>query len=284
MNNNALIPGSVLKGEKSYIIEKVLGAGGFGITYKAAVDIQVGNLTIRGHVAIKEHFMKDHCEREQDGATVVCPGTENSRALTANSLKDFVAEAKRLSDYGAGHSNIVKVNEIIEANGTAYYVMEYLEGQSLADYLDVHGPLTEKEIEEIIYPIIDATAYLHRRKVTHLDIKPGNIMLSRNSDGTVRPVLIDFGLSKHYDADGSATSTVNTMACSDGYAPMEQYSGITTFCPTADVYALGATLYAAASGKRPLKSSGWPSGEPAGYYKHSACEREVAPGYYPCDV
>ncbi len=87
-------------------------------------------------------------------------------------------------------------------------------------------------------------------------------MLGADGDGNVRPVLIDFGLSKHYNADGSATSTVNTMACSDGYAPAEQYSGIRTFSPTADVYALGATILAAATGRTPTAANDWPAGEP----------------------
>ncbi len=262
MKAKALNPGTVLTGMYSYRIERVLGSGGFGITYLASYIIDNGNYSYKVYVAIKEHFMQAQCERAEDGNTVICPGTEESRAMTANSMRDFISEARRLSQYGAGHPNIVRVSEIIEANDTAYYVMEYLEGQSLADYIAQYGPLSEQDIEHIIYPIIDTVAYLHRQRVTHLDIKPGNIMLSQNTDGTIRPVLIDFGLSKHYNADGSATSTVNTMACSEGYAPMEQYAGISTFFPAADVYALGATLYDAATGKRPAKSSDWPSGEP----------------------
>ncbi len=260
--DKALRPGTVLQGATAYRIERVLGAGGFGITYLASMTMRVGNLNVKAHVAIKEHFIGDQCERAGDSHTVVCPGTDASRALVAGSLRDFVSEARRLAEYGAGHGNIVKVNEIFEINGTAYYVMEYLECESLDAYIKRNGPLGEDEIRSLVFPVVDAVAYLHARRLTHLDIKPANIMLGADGDGNVRPVLIDFGLSKHYNADGSATSTVNTMACSDGYAPAEQYSGIRTFSPTADVYALGATILAAATGRTPTAANDWPAGEP----------------------
>ncbi len=260
--DKALRPGTVLQGATAYRIERVLGAGGFGITYLASMTMRVGNLNVKAHVAIKEHFIGDQCERAGDSHTVVCPGTDASRALVAGSLRDFVSEARRLAEYGAGHGNIVKVNEIFEINGTAYYVMEYLEGESLDAYIKRNGPLGEDEIRSLVFPVVDAVAYLHARRLTHLDIKPANIMLGADGDGNVRPVLIDFGLSKHYNADGSATSTVNTMACSDDYAPAEQYSGIRTFSPTADVYALGATILAAATGRTPTAANDWPAGEP----------------------
>ena len=261
--DKALPIGTVLQGEQTYRIERVLGSGGFGITYLASTTIQFRNISVPATVAIKEHFMGSQCERGSDTTSVVCPGTHDSRVMVANSLKDFISEARRLAGYGANHPNIVKVNEIFEANGTAYYVMEYLEGKSLADYIRENGPLDEEAIRTLVLPVVDATAYLHRNRLTHLDIKPGNIMLTGDDKSGIRPVLIDFGLSKHYNEDGSATSTVNTQAYSDGYSPTEQYSGIRTFSPTADVYALGATLYDAALGRRPAISTEWPVGEPA---------------------
>ncbi len=262
-NSKALQPGTVLHGASEYRIIRVIGSGGFGITYLASTVVRLGNIKGSMTVAIKEHFISAHCERGEDATAVVCPGTQDSRVLVANSLKDFIAEARRLAEFGVGHSNIVRVNEIFEANGTAYYVMEYLDGHSLADYIAANGPLDEEHIRAFVVPVVDAASFLHSHRLTHLDIKPGNIMLASNEDGSVRPVLIDFGLSKHYNVDGSATSTVNTMACSDGFSPAEQYSGIRTFSPTADVYALGATMYSAATGAIPTVSTEWPSGEPA---------------------
>lgn len=261
-NINSLRPGTILKGEQSYRIESVLGAGGFGITYLALTSVMFGNIPVSVRVAVKEHFVGDYCERQHDGATVVCVGTQKVRDMVERSLKDFLSEARRLSAVSAKHPNIVKVNEIIEANGTAYYVMEYLSGKSLWDYIRESGPLTEEETRSLMLPIVDASAYLHASDMTHLDIKPQNIMLT-DDNGALKPVLIDFGLSKHYTPDGSPTSTVNTLACSDGYSPVEQYSGITTFSPAADVYALGATILTCLTGRRPTVSTNWPLGEPA---------------------
>lgn len=262
-NINSLRPGTILKGEQSYRIESVLGAGGFGITYLAQTSVRVNNISVSVPFAIKEHFISDYCERQADGRTAVCVGTQKIREMFDRSLKDFIAEARRLSAIGAQHDNIVKVNEIIEANGTAYYVMEYLKGKSLWDYIRERGPLSEEEMRRLMLPIVDAVAYLHSSHMTHLDIKPQNIMLAEDEfTHRVRPVLIDFGMSKHYAQDGSPTSTINTRACSDGYSPVEQYSGITTFSPTADVYALGATILTCLTGRIPTVSTNWPLGEP----------------------
>ena len=261
-NPNALPAGTVLHGNNVYTIERVLGAGGFGITYLASTVVRQGNLSFKGEVAIKEHFMSDHCERQPGSTHIKIEGTAKIKDLVASSRKDFLSEARRLSALGSGHNNIVHVNEVFEANGTAYYVMEYLGGQSLDDYLQANGPLGADALRAVMMPIVEATAFLHANHLTHLDIKPANIMLVQGDDGTTRPVLIDFGLSKHYDEHGNATSTVNTMGASDGYAPIEQYSGIRTFSPTADVYALGATMLACATGRRPSISSGWMPGEP----------------------
>ena len=255
-NIQTLAPGTVVAGARQYVVERVLGEGGFGITYLAVTQVQIGNVTVPKRVALKEHFMSDHNEREADTMRVTTPGTARSRQIVADSLRDFLGEARRLQQLGAGHPNIVKVNEVFEANGTAYYVMEYLEGASLWNAVEGRG-MTEADMLAVMMPVVDAVAYLHTNRLTHLDIKPQNIMLAAEMEGSVRPVLIDFGLSKHYDAQGHATSTVNTLACSDGYSPVEQYSGITTFTPAADVYALGATMIACLTGSTPPKSTDW---------------------------
>ena len=121
--------------------------------------------------------------------------------------------------------------------------MEYIEGESLAAYVSKHGALSEEQTRALMWPILDAMSHLHRQRICHLDIKPGNIMLGREENGDIRPVLIDFGLSKHYDNMGRPTTTVNTLGVSEGYSPREQYSGISSFSPQSDIYALGATLY-----------------------------------------
>lgn len=251
---NVLRNGHILKSPHyTYRIESVLGCGGFGITYLATANIKVGNVSLKGKFAIKEHFVSSDCERESDSNRVVYSNPAKERV--ENSKKDFISEAKRLHKIGVNHPNIIKVNEVFEANNTAYYVMEYLEGESLRSFVNKNGVMKEENLPSIINPIIEAVQYLHGNRMTHLDIKPDNIMLSHDDNGNLRPVLIDFGLSKHYDKDGKPTSTINTLGCSDGYAPVEQYAGITTFSPFADIYALGATIWFCLTGKNPKKST-----------------------------
>ncbi|MCM1022394.1 MAG: serine/threonine protein kinase, partial [Muribaculaceae bacterium] len=257
----ALRPGTVLHGNQTYIIRGVLGAGGFGITYLAETSLTMGNIEVTVSVAVKEHFIKDYCSRGSDATSVRLPDTGNLAQQVADARRDFLSEARRLAQVGAGHPNIVKVNEVFEANGTAYYVMEYLDGASLWDNIQTNGPMDEATLRTVLTPIVEAVAYLHAGKLTHLDIKPANIMLTVRKDGSVRPVLIDFGLSKHYDEHGNATSTINTLGASDGYAPVEQYLGIRTFSPTADVYSLGATMLACLTGTTPLRASEWQPGQ-----------------------
>lgn len=256
MNPNALPAGAILNsGKQTYRIVRVLGSGGFGITYLAVSRQKVGNITVPIQFAVKEHFMSDFCERDSDTLQIK---TGPGRQTVENSMKDFLGEARRLQQVGNGHSSIVKVNEVFEANNTAYYVMEYLDGESLRSYVRSRGKLTVAETLDLLRPVMEAVDCLHEQRMTHLDIKPDNIMLAREEDSAgnavLRPVLIDFGLSKHYDASGHATSTVNTLGCSDGYAPLEQYAGITTFSPSADIYALAATVLFCLTGKDPRRS------------------------------
>lgn len=256
MNPNALPAGAILNsGKQTYRIVRVLGSGGFGITYLAVSRQKVGNITVPIQFAVKEHFMSDFCERDSDTLQIK---TGPGRQTVENSMKDFLGEARRLQQVGDGHPSIVKVNEVFEANNTAYYVMEYLDGESLRSYVRSRGKLSEAETLDLLRPVMEAVDYLHEQRMTHLDIKPDNIMLAREEDASgnavMRPVLIDFGLSKHYDASGHATSTVNTLGCSDGYAPLEQYAGITTFSPSADIYALAATVLFCLTGKDPRRS------------------------------
>lgn len=256
---NALPAGSVLSsGQYQYRVVKVLGSGGFGITYLVTSARKIGNITVNVRFAIKEHFLGEYCERDSDTLRIIT-GLGKQRETVENSMKDFLGEAKRLQRVGNGHPSIVKVNEVFEANGTAYYVMEYLEGKSLRAYVEEHGPLAEDDALRLLAPVAGAVDYLHSCRLTHLDIKPDNIIITEeeNADGTasLRPVLIDFGLSKHYDDKGNATSTINILGCSDGYAPIEQYAGITKFSPAADVYAMAATLLFCLSGANPRKST-----------------------------
>ncbi len=235
--------------EHDYTILKVLGQGGFGITYLAETELSMGHLKFKAKVAVKEHFISSLCSR--DGATHSVSYSEPVAKEVQNSLRAFVKEARRLHDLGISHPNIVKVNEVFEANNTAYYVMEYLDGESLDKYVKRVEALPEAEVRDLLLPLVHAVSQLHRNKVAHYDIKPQNIMLAKDENGELQPTLIDFGLAKHYDNQGHATSSIMAAGYTPGYAPVEQYGGISTYSPQCDVYSLGATLYFCLTGKDP---------------------------------
>lgn len=234
-----LSAGATLQGGK-YTIERVLGQGGFGITYLATHSL------LEKHVAIKEFFPKDFCERNGNTSHITL-GNANTSELVARLKEKFLKEAKNISK--VNHSNIVAIHDIFEENGTAYYLMDFIDGVSLNDKIKSSGAMSERDALKYIRAVGSAIAYMHTKSMNHLDIKPANIML-RESDDT--PILIDFGLAKQYDSTGEQTSTT-PVGISHGYAPVEQYrpGGVSTFTPQTDVYALGATLFALLSGATP---------------------------------
>ena len=248
MQNKESLPiGTILdSGVRKYEIKSVLGKGGFGITYLASSTIYVDNIPVVAQFAIKEHYISSMNERQ--GTSVSISNVNNTEEIR-ESIDSFLVEAQRLNKLSLNHNGLVRVNESFRANGTAYYVMEYIKGQSLRDYVkhSPQGRISEADALQLFRPIAKTIGYLHNNMVTHLDIKPDNILIRENGE----PVVIDFGLSKHYSAKGTPTSTIKAAGCSAGYSPMEQYAGITTFSPEADVYALGATLLYILTGKDP---------------------------------
>ena len=250
---NTLAEGTVLdSGSRKYRIEKVLGKGGFGITYLATGEVQVGNVVTEASFAIKEHFPEEFCKRSGSNSLP----REDSAGSYADSRAEFLKEAQRLYSLGMLSPNIVKVNEVFESNGTAYYVMEYIKGQSLRDYVEKSpgGKLPLDDVRRIIAPVIDALEILHDKRVNHLDIKPENIMLKKTMEGTV-PVLIDFGLSVHYKKNGNKTSSKKLMGYSDGYSPQELYLVIEHFLPQAGIYSLACTTLFMLTGERPKRAN-----------------------------
>ena len=234
--------GTNLQGGR-YIIEKVLGQGGFGITYLA----QQSGLDRK--VAIKEFFMKGVCERDAETSQVSISNADN-KELVLRFREKFLKEARMIASFSNVH--IISIHDVFEENGAAYYVMDYLDGKSLEAIVREQGSLAEADAVKYIRNIADALSEVHARNFLHLDIKPANIMLSRKGQA----VLIDFGISKHYDDSGNQTSS-GLMAFSDGYAPHEQYErgALDNFTPATDIYALGATLLFLLTGQRPPKAS-----------------------------
>ena len=221
--------GSFLQGSK-YRINRHISSGGFGNTYEAELCM------IHKRVAIKEFFVKNFCNRNSETSQVSISTSSNQQLV--NKLKQkFIDEAASIWQFN--HPNIVRVTDVFEENGTAYYVMDYINGISLHSMLKRDGALSEEKAIRYIKQVADALQYVHSQNRLHLDIKPGNIMVDANDNA----ILIDFGASKQYDEQGENTSTLlglNTI----GYAPVEQMSrSFSDFNPSADVYALGATLY-----------------------------------------
>ncbi len=248
--SNGLNSGVALHGG-TYRIERVLGQGSFGITYLATAKFvtegNLGKMEVEAKVAIKEFFMSEVNSRHDDGSSV----EGSSGSVFTNYRRKFRKEAENLSKLS--HPNIVKVLDVFDENNTTYYVMEFLEGANVDDYIKEKGHLDEKEAIDIIKTVGKAVEYMHSRKMLHLDIKPRNIM--HKSDGGY--YLIDFGLSKQFSEGGEPESSTSIGLGTPGYAPIEQasYKQDGSFPATLDVYALGATLFKMLTGKRPPEAT-----------------------------
>ena len=239
-----LQPGTYLQGDK-YRIISTLGSGGFGITYLAEQT-----MTER-KVCIKEFFPKSLLAREDDSRSVRALSNELANDSVRFKAK-FIKEAKTIASLK--HPSIVQVFDAFEENGTAYYVMDYIEGESLSSIIKRYGALNEATAVHYIRQVADALNHIHERKIMHLDIKPGNVML-RSKDNSV--ILIDFGLSKHYDAQSGEATSTTPVGVSHGFAPLEQYrqGGVKEFSPETDIYSLGATLYYLVTGTVPPEAA-----------------------------
>ncbi len=229
----ALEPGrSVLE----YRIDKVLGGGGFGITYLA----QDTNLQLP--VAIKEFFPSSLVVR---GANDVVLGrNEDADGQFQWGLERFVEEARTLASFR--HPHIVRVLRYFKANGTAYIVMEYESGQPLPKWLSQNRDLDQAALLRIVYPLLDGLDAVHKLEFLHRDIKPDNIYI--RADGS--PVLLDFGAARRVTPDSDVTNIV-----SPGFAPFEQYHSRGNQGPWTDLYSLGAVMYWMTTGKKPMESA-----------------------------
>ncbi len=232
----ALPKDSVLAGQ--YIIDKALGQGGFGITYRA-IDYRSNSF-----VAVKEFFPETMATR--DGLTVV-PFSGEAAQNFYYGMEQFLDEARTLSEF-IGNPNIVKVHRYFEENGTAYFVMDFVEGESFDKYLKKRGgKIGYKEAERILIHVVDALAAVHSKGIVHRDVTPDNIYITSTED--VR--LLDFGAARYSLGDRSRSLDV---VLKHGFAPKEQYSRHGKQGAFTDVYSLGATMYFAVTGIRPPDS------------------------------
>lgn len=228
-NQNMLQVGTILHG--TYKIESYLSSGGFGNTYLAK-DIEFDET-----YAIKEFFVKGVCQRDGNSTTISVSNAENTNSFEQQREK-FKKEARRLRSLRNPH--IVKVYDLFEENGTAYYVMDYVDGENLSARLKrTNAPLAESEVRNYLNQILDGLEAIHNEGMFHLDIKPANIMV--DSHDVVK--LIDFGASKQQSTEGGATMSTG-ISYTNGYAPSEQMAqSYDKFGPWTDFYALGATMY-----------------------------------------
>ena len=229
---NALPRGHRLQ---EYELVRVLGFGGFGMTY-LGFDHNLDKA-----VAIKEYLPSDIATRTVDHS--VAPQASDFRGDFQWGLERFLDEARTLARFD--HRHIIKVHRFFEAHGTAYIVMEYAEGETLSAYLERKGTLKEAELKGILYPLLDGLEVVHGADFLHRDIKPGNIVL-RDTDGS--PVLLDFGAARQ--AIGAKSRSVTSIV-TPGYAPIEQYSSRGDQGPWTDIYALGGMCYRALTGQVP---------------------------------
>ena len=239
-NTRCLKPGVILK--ERYKIEEVIGAGGFGITYRAWDPL------LQSYVAIKEYYPSGIATRSADSSKVCVPVGQEQREYHRGRIR-FLKEAQDVARFQS-EPNIVSIYDYLEENDTAYMVMEYLHGCTLKQYIREHGGrLDTDHILHICLSVLDALAVVHKAGMIHRDISPENIFICE--DLTVK--LIDFGAAKQVYLDGEQTMSV---VLKPGYAPPEQHAKKDKQGPWTDIYALGATLYFAATGEKPEESFG----------------------------
>ena len=248
IDQQSLLPiGTTLQNGKYQVVE-YLSSGGFGNTYI------VINTKFDEKYAMKEFFMKGVCERK--GHNTVSVSNSGNRESFAQQKTKFNKEAQRIRKFNNKH--IVKVHDLFDENDTSYYIMDFINGGSLADRMKMSGiPFNEREVMRFLPQILDGLEEVHRHSIWHLDLHPKNIML--DNDGNI--VLIDFGASKQMNPDGLLSKS-SDFCYHQGYAPTEQIDqNITRIGAWTDLYALGATLYNLLTKLPPLSTSDIFSGE-----------------------
>ena len=231
-----LKPGTILNGR--YETGPVLGEGGFGITY-SGTDRNTGE-----KIAIKEFFCRDYMDRDVSGTKTLLTDVDSEHRF-ASERKRFLRESEIVGGF-RDEPSIVTVLDYFEENGTAYIVMEYIEGETLSNYIRKNGKMDPEQMSAAIRPMLAALEKLHEGGVVHRDISPDNIM--RRANGEL--VLIDFGSAKNLNNKTLTTATTYK----DGFTPPEQYKQGAKAAPSMDIYAICATMYYCLTGVMPQPS------------------------------
>jgi serine/threonine protein kinase len=241
IDDKTMLPVGTCLQRGKYRIDRYLSSGGFGNTYLAT------NVAFDEPVAIKEFFMRELSLRDSETTAVSVANTTNLPVFQEQKEK-FRKEALRLRNLHSDH--IVAVSDLFDENDTSYYVMDYIDGQSLRDMVESDGPLPEQKVRNYLEQTLEALEVVHAQNMYHLDLKPANIMV----DTTGRVRVIDFGASKQ-QKDGGIYSK-STVCYTPGYAPPEQQEqAMGKFGAYTDIYALGATLYYVLTGETPPKTT-----------------------------
>ena len=232
--------GTTLKNGR-YTIRRMLGNGGFAITYLATDNFCQGK-----EIVIKELFMQDICSRDPQTLNIITSNLDDNTQIKNTAIAKFIGEAGKIKDIE--HPNIVKVYDTFAEHNTYYYTMEYFPSGSLDDLLS-KGVITEERAIKYIKGVANGVAKMHSMNMIHLDIKPSNIMLNNNDEA----VIIDFGSTKRYDSLG-VECTGNPLVLSNRYAAPELFANkhLKQFSPKADVYSLGATLFVMLTKRLPI--------------------------------
>lgn len=231
----ALQPNTILAGK--YMVGRVLGQGGFGITYLG------WDLTLERRVAIKEYYPSGCVSRGQGTQNLTWYATEQADKARKDGMEMFLKEARKMVKVDS-IPGIVRVLELFQENGTAYIVMEFVEGETLKTRLQKTGPLPWSQVNKIFEPAIHAMAQVHRAGLVHRDLSPDNLMLLPNGDVKI----LDLGAAKDLNIN---TGVSSMQVAKSGFSPLEQYTQRGNSGPWTDVYAMAATIYYAITGKLP---------------------------------
>ena len=227
-----LQPGTILKGQ--YLVGRVLGQGGFGITY-------IGfDLALQRKVAVKEYFPSSYAGRKTGTQNVHWFATEQAELARSSGMEMFLKEARKMSRVNE-IENVVHVLDLFQENNTAYIVMDFIEGETLKARVKREGPLEWKDAQKLFFPVIHTMGQVHQAGLIHRDLSPDNLMLQ--SDGSAK--ILDLGAAKDLNINTGASSM---QVAKGGFSPLEQYTQRGESGTWSDVYAMAATLYMALTG------------------------------------
>lgn len=240
--------GTVLThGKHPITITEILSDNALGFTYRGIATInRPGEKTRRMDVVIREHFMAYCSDRAEDGKTVSTP--EDIMPTVAGCLEIFKEASQIRREISDSHPAIINVQDVFEENNTYYYVVEFLKGQTLEEYINEHGPLSVEKAIDLLSPIFLGAIKFHYRHSIHTGMTPKHIRFT-SDNGKMRPVLFSLYSTMHFDENGRRNWDVQSVKCLEGYAPPEQYGEIEQFLPQIDIYSLAATFVFTISGR-----------------------------------